>query len=181
VKNNGVFTAWLASVKQQAQSLQQSQANNYARWPMLGMEVWPNPEVAGSYDGEVEYFTNWLNLRMAYLDSLFNNKAQSSVTLSVEAGPFRRRSPVILTAQVTGGATPTGVVSFLSSGVLLGTGTLGSGGVASLSLGRLPPGVDNLQAVYNGDSENALSVSAIQQVSVAFPVPGTVTDIPGAF
>jgi hypothetical protein len=155
--------------------------NNFTRWPMLGMEVWPNPEVAGSYDGEVEYFINWLNLRIAYVDSLLNNKAQTSVTLSVEAGPFRRRSPVTLTGQVTGGTNPTGVVSFLSSGVLIGTATIGSGGTASLTVDNLPPGMDNLQAVYNGDNENALSVSAIQAVSVSVPNPGIVTDIPGAF
>jgi hypothetical protein len=35
------------------------------RWPMQGIEVWANAEAAGSYDGEVKYFTNWLNLRIA--------------------------------------------------------------------------------------------------------------------
>ena len=49
LKKNGVFTAWLASIKQQAQSLEQSQANNFGRWPMQGIEVWPNPQAAGSY------------------------------------------------------------------------------------------------------------------------------------
>jgi hypothetical protein len=181
LKNNGVFTTWLETIQQEAQSLQQSQVNNFTRWPMLGMEVWPNPEVAGSYDGEVEYFINWLNLRIAYVDSLLNARAQTSVTLSVEASSFRRRSPVTLTGQVTGGTNPTGVVSFLSSGVLIGTAALGGGGTASLTVDSLPAGVDNLQAVYSGDNENALSVSAIQAVSVSVPNPGTVTDIPGAF
>jgi hypothetical protein len=40
LKNNGVFAAWLASIQQEADSLQQSQKNNFARWPMLGIEVW---------------------------------------------------------------------------------------------------------------------------------------------
>jgi hypothetical protein len=179
LKSNGVFTAWLASIQQQSESLEQSQANNFGRWPMLGMEVWPNPEAAGCYDGEVGYFINWLNLRVAYLDSLFDNKAQTYTTLGVAGGTLRSGVPVTLTSQVTGGTTPTGVVSFLSSGVLLGTGTLLPGGGTSFTGSNLPAGLDNLQAVYNGDTGNALSASAIQSVTVATPLGDTVTSIAG--
>jgi hypothetical protein len=141
---------------------------------MLGIEIWPNVEAAGSYEGEVAYFTNWLTLRMAYLDSLFNNKAPTSVTLDADLPiqytdrmrPLRNGYPLTLTAQVSGGATPTGVVSFLSNGVLIGTGSLNSGGSASLTVSTLA-GLSGLQAVYNGDDNNALSTSAIQQVNVA--------------
>jgi hypothetical protein len=69
LKNNGVFSTWLASISQQAATLEQSQANNFGRWPMQGLRVWPDAEAAGSYNGEVAYLTNWLNLRIAYLDS----------------------------------------------------------------------------------------------------------------
>jgi hypothetical protein len=180
LKKNGVFTAWMASIQQEAQSLQQSQANNFARWPMLGMQVWPNAEVAGSYNGEVAYFTNWLNLRIAYIDSLLNKKAPTFTTLSIDEESSRRRSPVTLTAKVTAGTTPTGVVSFLASGVVLGAGSLDAGGTACLTIDSLPAGTDNLQAVYNGDSNNALSSSGIQAVSADVPGLGTVTIIPGA-
>jgi hypothetical protein len=165
LNNNGVLTTWLASIRQQAASLQQSQANNFGRWPMLGIEVWPNPEAAGSYNGEVEYFINWLNLRIAYLDSLFNNKAATSTTIGVGDRTVRGGSPITLSAQVTGGSRPTGTVSFLASGVLLGTVAL-TDGAASLTTSNLPPGTDGLQAVYSGDGANALSVSASQPVSV---------------
>ncbi|MGB6193209.1 MAG: CotH kinase family protein, partial [Terracidiphilus sp.] len=62
LKNNGVFSTWLASIPAQAATLQQAQVNNFGRWPMQGIEVWPNPEAAGSYDGEVQYLTTWLQL-----------------------------------------------------------------------------------------------------------------------
>jgi hypothetical protein len=181
LKKNGVFTAWLASIQQQAQRLEQSQANNFGRWPMLGIEVWPDPEAAGSYAGEVRYFTEWLNLRIAYLDSLFNDKTSTSTTLGAVSGPLYAGSAATLKAQVTGGSTPTGVVSFLSSGVLVGTGSLNAGGAASLTIGNLPAGSDNLQAVYNGDNSNALSASAAQAVTVAAPRAATVTSIAGPF
>jgi CotH kinase protein/Bacterial Ig-like domain (group 3) len=179
LKQNGVFTAWLASIGQMSGSLEQSQANNFGRWPMQGIEVWPNAEAAGSYDGEVAYLTNWLTLRIAYLDSLFNNKAPSAIALDANVPPhtdrtaerpLRKGFPLTLTAQVSGGATPTGVVSFLSNGVLIGTGTLNGSGTAGLTISSLG-GWNDLQAVYNGDDNNALSTSAIRQVIVAEGVP----------
>ncbi len=178
---NGVFTSWLASIQQQSAVLAQSQANNFARWPMLGIEVWPNPEAAGSYQGEVQYLTNWLKLRIGYLDSLFSNKAQTGTALGVVAGALRSGSPVTLAAQVTGGTAPTGVVSFLSGGVLLGAATLDGSGAASLTTSNLPPGTNNLQAVYGGDASNALSASTIQTVTVAAALAGTVVSIAGPF
>jgi hypothetical protein len=39
LKNNGVFSTWLASISQQAATLEQSQANNFGRWPMQGLRV----------------------------------------------------------------------------------------------------------------------------------------------
>jgi hypothetical protein len=173
LKQNGVFTAWLASIQQEAESLEQSQANNFGRWPMLGIKVWPNPETAGSYDGEVEYLTNWLNLRLGYLDSLFNTKARTSTKFGIAGGTLRNGSLVTLAAQVAGGSNPTGAVSFLSNGVILGAGSLDSSGAASLTTSNLPTGTDRLQAVYNGDNDNELSASTIHQVTVAPPLTGT--------
>jgi hypothetical protein len=181
LRNNGVFTRWLTAIQQQAQALEQSQANNFARWPILGLAVWPNAEVAGSYDGEVQYFLNWLQLRIAYLDSLFNNKAPTSVTLEVESGMIRRRDPLTLTAYVTGTNSLSGVVSFLSNGVLIGTGELSPGGTATLTLDNLPDGANSLQAVYNGDSVNALSLSTVQMMSMAEPGPVILRSAPRAF
>jgi hypothetical protein len=34
--------------------------------------VWPNSEVAGSYQGEVTFLNSWLTTRIAWLDSQFN-------------------------------------------------------------------------------------------------------------
>jgi hypothetical protein len=172
LKNNGVFTAWLTAIQQQAKSLEQSQTNNYERWPMLGIQVWPNAEAAGSYDGEVSYFINWLTLRIAWLDSVLNNKAPTSITLNADLPPHALRMPgrplrrVPLTIKVSGGASPAGTVSFLSNGVLVGTASVNAGGAATAIL-DLPAGANSLQAVYNGDNNNALSLSAIQKVNIA--------------
>lgn len=176
LKDNGVFTTWIASIQQEAQSLEQSQANNFNRWPMLGIYVWPNNEAAGSYDGEVNFLTTWLNLRIAYLDSVFNNKTQTSTTFSVSGSGLRSGSSATLTAQVTGAASPTGSISFLANGAPLGSATL-SGTSASLTTSLLPAGSVNLIAVYSGDSHNALSASTSQAVTVAPALISTATSL----
>ncbi|MFZ0663219.1 MAG: CotH kinase family protein, partial [Acidobacteriaceae bacterium] len=179
LKDNGVFTDWLASIEAQANALEQSQANNNGRWPMQGIEVWPNTEAAGSYDGEVSYLTSWLNLRIAYLDSVFNNKAATTTTLTAPGGTLRNGTQATFSAQVTEGSSPTGSVSFLANGILLGTAPL-SGTSASLTTSELPVGNASLEAVYSGDDKNALSASNPQAATVAGPLIATATSLTAA-
>jgi hypothetical protein len=177
LKNNGVFDQWIASINKEAVTLQQSQINNFGRWPMMGVKVWPNPQAAGSYAGELAYLTGWLTLRIAYLDSLFNGKAQTATALAVPGGTVRAGSPATLMAQVTGATIPSGTVSFLSSGVLLGTGSLNGVGVATLTTSSLPAGSVSLQAVYNGNNTQGLSASTAATLTVLPQLINTVTSL----
>ncbi len=176
LKDSGVFDNWLNSIATQAGSLEQSQANNFTRWPMLGLMVWPNSEAMGSYDGEVSYFVNWLRLRIAWLDSQFNSKAATSTALTVPKGTLRSSSPIALAAHVTAPSTPAGTVSFLSNGIFLGAAAIDSGGNAQITA-TLPAGTDNLLAVYSGDSTNALSSSALQPVTTLASLIATTTSL----
>ncbi len=175
LKADGVFNSWLASINSQSTSLTQSQANNFARWPMLGERVWPNYEAAGTYNGEVNYLTNWLSLRIAYLDAQFNGKASTTTTLTAPTGTLRNGSPVSLSAKVTGSNSPSGTVSFLSGGVLLGDAPL-SGSTATGSF-NLPTGSDALSAVYSGDGTHALSSSSSTTVTVLAPLVASMTSL----
>ncbi|MGB6193081.1 MAG: Ig-like domain-containing protein, partial [Terracidiphilus sp.] len=148
-------------------------------WPMQGIEVWPNPEAAGSYDGEVQYLTTWLQLRMAYLDSLFNNRTATATTLSLSAASLAHGASATFSVQVTAGSSPTGMVTFLSNGIPLGSATLGAGGIATFSTTALPTGVDSIIAAYNGDANNALSASSPSSITVAAPLSATVLSLSG--
>lgn len=53
----------------QADLLASSQANNFARWPVLDKPGWPSLVVTGSHAGEVEYLRWWLQRRLTWLDS----------------------------------------------------------------------------------------------------------------
>lgn len=64
--------ALIESIPAHAASLQQSQLNNFQRWPILETWVWPNNRVPGSYAGEVEYLATWLNARIAWMDAELN-------------------------------------------------------------------------------------------------------------
>ena len=177
IKNAGIFSNWLASIGQQAATLEQSQVNNFGRWPMQGIRVWPNAEAAGSYDGELAYLNNWINLRIAYLDSLFNSKTPTTTALGLPTGTLYNGSSVSLAARVKGGTSPSGTVSFLASGVVIGAAPLQANGVATLITSSLPTGTLNFQAVYNGDSVNALSASTSHQASVMPALIGSTTSI----
>ncbi len=85
---------------------------------------------------------------------------------------------VILVATVVGasGPTPTGTVTFQMGNVVLGSAPLNSNGVAILAP-NLPAGMDNIVAIYSGDSLHAPSQS--QPLSVSnVPLDFTVTVTP---
>ena len=63
-----------AYIDSEAANLSVAQQNNFGRWPILGEQVWPNPEAAGSYAGEVTLLKSWLAQRVAFMDSQYLNK-----------------------------------------------------------------------------------------------------------
>jgi hypothetical protein len=72
------LTAMQQSITANALRLQQSQLNNFQRWPILEMYVWPNYQIPGSYAGEIDYLQGWLAARAAWLDSQFNPQPADS-------------------------------------------------------------------------------------------------------
>jgi CotH protein len=64
--------AMLQSITASSASLQQPQLNNFQRWPILEMYVWPNYAIPGSYAGEIDYLNTWLTARIAWMDRQIN-------------------------------------------------------------------------------------------------------------
>lgn len=46
--------------------------DNEDRWDILHKYIWPTPEIAHSFDGEIGYFRSWMQARINWLDSQFN-------------------------------------------------------------------------------------------------------------
>jgi len=65
----GSIDSLIGYIDQQAKQLARAQDNNFRRWPILDQYVWPNSEVAGSYQGEIQFLENWLRQRIAWMDA----------------------------------------------------------------------------------------------------------------
>jgi len=62
-----------AYIDQRAAELSVTEKNNFERWPVLDTVVFTEPEMAGSYGGEVQYLKTWLATRIAWMDSQINS------------------------------------------------------------------------------------------------------------
>ena len=60
-------------VDQTAKLLDQSQELNFKRWPILNQYVHQNPQVAGSYQGEVNVVKSYISRRLTKFDQLVRN------------------------------------------------------------------------------------------------------------
>jgi hypothetical protein len=107
-------------------------------------------------------------------------KTTALVTLSSSPNPSFLNQPVVLTAKVAAVppalGTPTGTVAFQDGATALGTATLSSSGVATLTLSTLAVGSHSLTAVYSGDADFNGATSAALTQTVQYAPAGTSCD-----
>jgi hypothetical protein len=99
----------------------------------------------------------------------------STVTFLASSGnPSLGGQRVTFTASVMAGGAPVaaGTITFRRGAVFLGTVPIGAGGAASLTVSSLPVGTLRIQAVYNGTTNYASSVSPVLKQKVS-PHPTT--------
>ena len=84
------FDTLSAYIDENAAALNQSEKNNFARWPILSTYVYPNAEVAGSYQGEVNYLKSWLTQRIAWMDSQLNPNKLNRPPIEIIRHPLCR-------------------------------------------------------------------------------------------
>jgi hypothetical protein len=63
------FDALPAWLDQMAAAMGSAPDNNFAAWPILDSQVWPNGIVTGSYQGDEEALKDWLRERIAWIDA----------------------------------------------------------------------------------------------------------------
>ncbi|WP_298348952.1 CotH kinase family protein [Runella sp.] len=56
-------------IDQNATLLNESQVRNFQRWPILGEWVWPNYYYGNTYQEEVNWFKNWTQQRLNWVDA----------------------------------------------------------------------------------------------------------------
>jgi hypothetical protein len=60
-------------IDERAAYLEIPQTHNFKKWIILKKEVWPNPQVSGSYAGEIDYLKTWLVKRLSWFDTAIND------------------------------------------------------------------------------------------------------------
>ncbi|MBL7872600.1 MAG: CotH kinase family protein [Cyclobacteriaceae bacterium] len=63
---NSYFNTKIDSI---AAVLQESQARNFQRWPVLGTYVWPNQFIGQTYAQEINFLKQWIAERLAWMDA----------------------------------------------------------------------------------------------------------------
>ncbi|MEM1096106.1 MAG: CotH kinase family protein [Bacteroidota bacterium] len=59
----------MSFVDEQAALLDEAQARNFRRWPVLGSYVWANSFIGSTYASEVAFLKSWLRQRLQWLDA----------------------------------------------------------------------------------------------------------------
>jgi len=120
--------------------------------------------VTANYSGDTTYDTSAAAAQTLTINSL---PATTTVLSVSPTGALTYGQQVTLTATVTQtGGTPTGTVTFTEGTIVLGTGTLNSSGVATLTIAP-PAGVGTFVATYGGSSSSATSTGPGVPVTVA--------------
>ncbi|MDI3563428.1 Ig-like domain repeat protein [Bradyrhizobium sp. Arg816] len=105
-------------------------------------------------------------------------KAAPSIAVSSSASAPAAGQSVTLTASLSGGASPTGSVSFKDGTIVLGTATI-SGSAASFTTLPLASGAHSIVAIYAGDGNNAAATSIAISLTVGRSDPGTSAAVRG--
>ncbi len=101
---SGVFSLsnLLARIDAHVASLGEARIRNFARWPILGVAIWPNNYVGETYEDEIRYLKDWARKRLTWIDAQFTPTPR----LRAAAGPGR--GPVL--------SAPRGEIYFTTDG-----------------------------------------------------------------
>jgi hypothetical protein len=104
--------------------------------------------------------------------------SETSLASSLNPSIYGQRVTFTATVAPAGNITPTGRVTFTWSRFTIGSATLDSNGVATLTKSNLSADVYPLIAVYGGDANNPPSASAVNQVVLEATSTATLTSSP---
>ncbi len=90
-------------IDEQAELLSAPAERNFDRWPILNQEIWPNPVVTGSFQGEINYLKEYLEGRLTWLDNnlfgqcdLVNTSDEQESNFSMYPNPVSQGGHVYL-------------------------------------------------------------------------------------
>jgi hypothetical protein len=113
--------------------------------------------ITAVYEGDGSYLKKTSSVVTQLVDK---TSTTVRLTSSVTTSTYLENVTFTATVSSPAGGTPTGTVTFLDSGVTIGTGAL-TGGKAALTIDSLAAGSHSITAVYEGDGSYLTSASGI--------------------
>ena len=120
--------------------------------------------VTAVYSGDTNFSSGTSN---AVTETVAKGSAAGTLTASTTTPTFGQNVTLTDTLPLGNNFAPTGTVTFYSGTAILGTGSLNSSGVATLTTGSLPAGTDSVTAVYDGDTNFSAGTSNALSIAVA--------------
>ncbi len=123
--------------------------------------------ITASYAGDA----NDTSATSAVVTENIQNQASIALTSSLNPAPVGAAVNLIANVSPIGA---TGTVQFLDGSTALGSGTVGSNGIAYITTSSLAQGMHSITAVYSGDSNDTSATSAVLSESVKQSVGMTI-------
>jgi uncharacterized repeat protein (TIGR03803 family) len=135
--------------------------------------------ISAAYLGDANFTGSTSPVLQQAVDTKSQSATTTALTGSLNPSIYGQKATWTATVKTSGSTIPTGKVNFNWSGYSIGTATLNSSGVATLTLSDLSADAYPLFAVYTGDTNNGSSASAIlNQVITQTTSAATITTSP---
>ena len=86
MRRNGFSEKYLCDfIDHWAAEMDASQRLNFMRWDILNQAVHENPQVAGSYDGEIAWVKNYITQRIPWMDNMIGYDPASADEISLDS------------------------------------------------------------------------------------------------
>ncbi|MGB2806170.1 MAG: CotH kinase family protein, partial [Sedimentisphaerales bacterium] len=76
----------LQTVNNTAALLNEAQARNFVKWPILGIDIWPNWFIAHTYQEEINWMKGWLGNRLTWMDAQIGTEFAAAPPLFNQQG-----------------------------------------------------------------------------------------------
>jgi hypothetical protein len=163
----------------------------YATVPPSGVATFTTPtlpvgthSLTATYSGDMHFQGSASSPILQVVNPAVVGQAEAVIALTSTTNPAPSGGSITLTATASangsGLPTPTGLVTFLDEGTVLGSGTLDANGAATLTTSTLAAGTHQMTALYTGDANYSGSASATLSQVIRPTVAVSPPDVTGA-
>lgn len=154
IMNKDSLFAWIDAT---TNYLWDAQERHYTRWPILGLNVGTPviPPIPATFQGEINAFKHWIELRLAWLDANIPGLCDpTNITENTGLEPFIYPNPASekVLVETTGSATSWYAKLFGMDGTLIAIRCIYADSIISIDLQNIKPGMYLLRLENSGSN-----------------------------